>query len=182
MITNNETLELLVSCSKAKFCTPDMLLSELGINPLDVIDSQIRCGADLNFNSDFSLLVENDRIVVFSQPLFEFSKPIEEIQTLGDFANELSKLAVEDSVIVFGGNEYDMIADAGSCKADYDYLYTIYNSWEYSKIDVKKFILTLKASYGIQIERRAITKFYGTVEELCHALTERINRAIDFKK
>lgn len=161
---------------------PDALLSEMGINPLRVIDSQIRCGADdLNINSNFSLILQDDRVVVFSQPLFEFSKPIEEIQTLGDLANELSELKYEDGAFKFYGNEYDMIVDAGSDKVDFDSFYTIYNSWEYSNIDVKKFLQTLKDFYGIQIERRSITKFIGTLAELCESLTERINRAIDFK-
>lgn len=182
MIKNKDILEILIACSKAKFCTPEELLSEIGIEPLEVIDSLIRCGADLSINSDFSLVVDDGRHVVFTQPLFEFTKPIEEIQTLGDLAAELSGLTDEDGVIAFEGNEYDIIADAGSYKVDFDSFYTAHNSWEYTKIDVSKFLQTVKDSYGIQIERGAITKFYGTVEELCMSLTERINRAIEFNR
>ena len=126
--------------------------------------------------------MEDDRLIVFSQPLFEFSKPIEEIQTLGELATELSELTDDDGVIVFEGNEYDIIADAGSFKVEFDSFYTIHNSWEYTKMEVSKFLQILKDSYGIQIERSAITKFNVTVEELCESLTERINRAIEFKR
>ena len=184
MITNKETLDLFISCSKATFCTPETLLSQLDINPLEVIDSQIRLGIDesLRITHKFSLTVQNEKTVVFSQPLFELSRPIAEIQTLHELADELSELTNENGVIVIDGNEYDMIAEVGMDKVDFDMFFTIYNSWEYSKVDVPKLLLTLKDSYGIQIERSAITKFNGTVEELCNALTKRINKSIDFKK
>ena len=47
MITNKETLDILIACSKAKFFTPDELLSEMGVEALEVIDSFIRCGTEL---------------------------------------------------------------------------------------------------------------------------------------
>lgn len=126
--------------------------------------------------------LEGNRTVVFSQPLFELSKPYEGIQNISDLATELSERTDENGCIVFERNEYDIISDANYYKVDAPKFYTIYNSCGYAQIDVSKFLRTLKETYGIQIERKAITKFYGTVDELCQSLTERINRSIEFKK
>lgn len=185
MTIEQEILNILISSSRAMFCTPDTSLSELGLKPMEIIEGQIRSSIDeLHINSEFSLSLRGDKTVVFSQPIFEFSLPIDEIQNIQDLADELLQLSNEDGAVVFEGNVYDIIADFGisNTAISFESFFTKDNSWGYSKIDVSKFLHAIKERYGIQIERRAVTKFYGTIEELCTTLTQRINRVLELRK
>lgn len=175
----NDTLDLIIECSSAEYCTPDTTLEELGIDPIEVIKSLLFSGdieLEINGYDDFELTSDDDCTIVFSQPIVEFETPISEITTLGILADELS-LQYPDTAL----NGYDLIETA-ECNDTENGWFTEETSWEYSGINTREFFKTIKEKYGVEIEKKAITGFNGSIKELCNSLTNRINRAIQFQK
>ncbi len=78
-------------------------------------------------------------------------------------------------------NGFDLIEKA-DCDDTENGWFTEDTSWEYCNIKISKFLIAIKDEYGIQIEKKAVSGFYGSVKELCESLTDRVNRALEFHK
>lgn len=178
-IDYNDTLGLIIECSSAEYCTSDTNLVELGIDPIEIIKCLLFSDVieiEIGGYGDFEITSDDDCTIVFSQPIAVFQTPISEITTLGILADELSQQYPDTAL-----NGYDLIETA-ECDDTENGWFTEETSWEYSGIDASEFIKSIKEQYGVQIEKKAITGFNGSVRELCESLTDRINRALEFQK
>lgn len=178
MFTHDDTIELVKKFSHALYCTPDTKLRDLGIEPLQVFtnlvrDELIEVSHD---ESNAELYIQDEHTLVLTKPIFKFDIPISEMDTLESLADEICNFATEQDEYT-RENGYDFIQEAG-CDSTECGWYTLESSWEYSKLDNKALRSFIKVQYGIQIEKAIITKFNGTLSELCEVLTDRINLAI----
>ena len=128
---------------------------------------------------DFELVSNDNHTVTFIQPIVEFETPISEIITIGCLADELTEICKDEEYPDKALNGFDLIESA-KCDDTENGWFTEDTSWEYCKIDASGFIQTIKELFGVQIEKKAITGFHGSVKELCESLTDRINRALEF--
>lgn len=183
VINCNKVIELLIECSSAEYCTSDTYIEDLGIDPIIAVKNLLFDGyinLEVRGYDDFDLTSDDDRIVLFTQPIAEFETPISEITTLGRLADELMQICKDEEYPDEELNGFDLIESA-ECDDTENGWFTEDTSWEYCKIDASKFIHIIKEEYGVQIEKKAITGFYGSVKELCESLTDRINRALKFQ-
>lgn len=181
MFTHDDSFELVKKFSRAIYCTPDTKLRDLGIEPLQVFMNLVQDElVELNHDeSNAELYIQDEYTLVLTKPIFKFDIPISEIDTLESLADEICNFAKEQDEYT-DGNGYDFIQQAG-CDTTECGWYTLESSWEYSELDHKALLSFIKVQYGIQIEKATITKFNGTLSELCEVLTDRINRAILFQ-
>lgn len=180
----NDTLDLIIECSSAEYCTSDTTLEELGIDPIEVIKSLLFSGdieLEIKGYDVFELTSDDNHTVMFTQPIVEFETPISEISTIGCLANELTQICMDENYYHQAFNGFNLIESA-ECDDTENGWFTEETSWEYSGIDASEFIKSIKEQYGVQIEKKAITGFNGSVRELCESLTDRINRALEFQK
>lgn len=172
-----DVLELIKECSHVGYVTIDTSLDDLDLDPKDVIRNAIRDNLfTLNLHEkDYELHIDDDSAsITMTVSLSNLPFPIEDIVTIEDLAVFLSGME-EDIEEMSYLNNYDLILDYGNT------FFTLQNSEYYAKVDASKFLKVVKERYGVQIEKASITKFNGTVEELCHSLTDRINRALKFQ-
>ena len=172
-----DVLELIKECSRVGYVTTDTLLDDLDIDPKDVIENVIRENLfTLNLDEkDYELQIDDDSTsITMTVSLANLPFKIDDIVTIEDLAYFLSGIK-EDMVDMSYLNSYDLILDYDNT------FFTLQNSAGCAKVDVPKFLKAVKERYGVQIEKASINKFNGTVEELCHSLTDRINRAIQFQ-
>lgn len=172
-----DVLELIKECSSVRYVTTDTSLDDLDIDPKDVIENAIRENLfTLNLDEkDYDLQIDDDSTsIIMTVSLANLPFSIEDIVTIEDLADFLSGME-EDIEDMSDLNNYDLILDY------YNTFFTLQNSEGCAKVDVHKFLKAVKERYGVQIEKASINKFNGTVEELCHSLTDRINRAIQFQ-
>lgn len=169
MVTYNDILNLIKDCSSAKFCTPDTTLESLSIDTISAI-GQLLAAGEILVAADYSLLPDGKTFRSVKQIVL--SKPVCEIITLRDI---LSEIKILESV-----HEYPTPDDKLHYVTEGWYLES--SDFENVGVNAKRLRTLITHLYDIEIEKKAITRQYGTVKEFCESLTERINRAIQFQK
>lgn len=171
-IDYNQALDMIVECSESKFIPIDTPLSDLGIEPSDVIEyileySTLDLSATEDYDIDFNHDCESSSITIETTAFTRQG----EINTLSEFAEELSE-GWNSCIELPSDNYYDWITD--SCRGDGCFCEK--NSYQLAGLDVEKLFAKIESVYGVTIDRHLAAQFSGTVEMLCNQIVEYINK------
>lgn len=163
-------MDIIKECSKAKYISADATLEEVGIDPVAVVDKALSCATlDLGQLDYYEVQESEDGSLnlVLDSEVFVSSMPFEDIETIADMVNELQE-GFQASVNL-ECNLYDIVLSVAD-----DQFFCEENSYYSAYIDERKFLQALKEIYGIEVNKRVVADFQGTIKELCSELMKLI--------
>ena len=163
-------MNIIKECSKAKYISADATIEDTGIDPVAVVDKALSCAMlDLGqLDYEVQESEEDSLNLILDSEVFVSGMPFNDIETIADMVNELQE-GFQESVNI-ECNLYDIVLSVAD-----DKLFCEENSYYSACIDERRFLQTLKDTYGIEIDKQVVADFQGTtIKELCSELMKLI--------
>lgn len=175
-IDYDKALQLFDDCAESNYIPLGISLEETYIDSERVIEYIIQNSSLDLHDAEYELEDFGDGYAVSVEctTVFNWQNDIEQVNTLEELAEELSK-GFDENIEIPSDNYFDWIAYSCS-PCDW---YCENNSIQFAGLNCDKFVTAIKDRYGIPLNHSTISGYQGTIGMFLNNLVEYINQRLE---